>query len=120
MSILATNHYNNFDSAFVRRITYAVHLDNPDEEARYLLWSTILPKEAELEENIDFRFFAKQFELSGSNIKSILYAAAYMAGAEGTVIGTEHIVRALQYEYKKLGRLVERSAFGPYAFYLNA
>ena len=120
MSILATNHYNNFDSAFVRRITYAVHLDNPDEEARYLLWSTILPKEAELEENIDFRFFAKQFELSGSNIKSILYAVAYMAGAEGTVIGTEHIVRALQYEYKKLGRLVERSAFGPYAFYLNA
>ncbi len=119
MSILATNHYNNFDPAFVRRITYSVRLDSPDEEARYTLWTSILPREAQLEEDIPFRFLAREFELSGANIKAILYSAAYMAGAEGSAIGTRHIVRAMEYEYRKLGRFIDRDAFGKYAVYLT-
>ena len=119
MSILATNHYSSFDSAFVRRITYLLQMFSPDEEARYQLWKNILPAKAEVEEDVDFHFLAERFELSGSNIKSILYNAAFMAGAEGKKIGTEHIVRAMQYEFKKLGRLIERKAFGPYASYLE-
>ncbi len=120
MSILATNHYTNFDPAFVRRITYSVRLDSPDEEARYTLWTSILPKEAQREEGIPFRFLAREFELSGANIKAILYSAAYMAGAEGSAIGIRHIVRAMEYEYRKLGRFIDRDAFGKYAVYLTA
>ena len=120
MSILATNHYTNFDQAFMRRITYAVRLDSPDEEARYILWTTTLPKDTPMDEKIHFRFLAKQFELSGSNIKAILYSAAYMAGAEGKPVGAQHIVRAMEYEYRKLGRFIDREAFGPYAKYLTA
>ncbi len=120
MSILATNHYTNFDPAFVRRITYSVRLDSPDEEARYTLWTSILPEEAQLEEGIPFRFLAGEFDLSGANIKAILYSAAYMAGAEGTAIGIRHIVRAMEYEYRKLGRFIDREAFGKYAVYLTA
>ena len=119
MSILATNYYNNFDSAFVRRITYSVHMDRPDEDARYELWTNILPAETEIREDIDFRFLAKQFELSGSNIKAILYSAAYMAGAEEKPIGPEHIVRAMQYEFQKTGRLINRGDFGIYGMYLS-
>ncbi len=119
MSLLATNNYNNFDTAFVRRITYTVRFDSPDEEARYALWTTILPKETKVSEALDFRFFAKRFELSGSNIKSILYSAAYMAGAEGMPVGPEHIVRAIELEYQKLGRFIDPGAFGPYAKYLR-
>ena len=119
MSILATNLYTNFDTAFVRRITYAVRLDSPDEEARYILWSTMLPETARVEKDIPFRFLAKKFELSGSNIKAILFSAAYMAGAEGKDISMAHIVRAMEYEFRKLGRFIDREAFGPYAEYLS-
>ena len=119
MSILATNLYNNFDTAFVRRITYAVRLDSPDEEARYNLWITMLPETAKLEPDIPFRFLAKRFELSGANIKAILFGAAYMAGAEGKPVGMAHIVRSMEYEYRKLGRFIDREAFGPYAVYLS-
>jgi SpoVK/Ycf46/Vps4 family AAA+-type ATPase len=120
MSILATNLYTNFDTAFVRRITYAVRLDSPDEAARYTLWTTTLPKTAKLEENLPFRFLAKMFELSGSNIKAILFSASYMAGAEGKAVSTAHIVRAMEYEFRKLGRFIDREAFGPYAQYLTS
>lgn len=119
ISILATNLYNNFDTAFVRRITYAVRLDSPDEEARHTLWKTMLPASARVEEDIPFRFLAKKFELSGANIKAILFGAAYMAGAEGKPIGIGHIVRSMEYEYRKLGRFIDREAFGPYAKYLS-
>ena len=119
MSILATNHYTDFDPAFVRRITYSVRLDNPDVEARFLLWTGILPPEAKKEDDIPFRYLAEKFEFSGSNIKSILFSAAYMAGAEGVPVGIRHIVRAMEYEYRKLGRLLDRERFGPYAMYLT-
>ncbi len=119
MSLLATNHYNNFDNAFVRRITYSVHMENPDEKARLRLWTTILPKETELEEGIDFKLFARNFELSGSNIKAILHSAAYMAGVEERPVGPEHIVRAMQYEFNKLGKMINRSDFEMYGVYLR-
>ncbi len=119
MSILATNYYNNFDSAFLRRITYSVYMESPDEEARYRLWTTILPPEASLSDDIDFKLFAREFDLSGSNIKAILFSAAYMAAAEGRSIGASHIVRAMQYEYRKLGQYIDSGKFGPYASYLQ-
>ena len=119
MSILATNYYNNFDDAFVRRITYAVHMQSPDKETRYALWTTILPKTAEMEEGINFRFFADKFDLSGSNIKAILFNAAYIAGAEGSAIGARHIVRSMEYEFNKLGKLVNSSDFGEYEIYIS-
>ncbi len=119
MSILATNYYNNFDDAFVRRITFAVHMQSPDKDTRYSLWTSILPKSAKMARNIDFRFLAEKFELSGSNIKAILFNAAYMAGAEEKPIGPEHITRAMQYEFNKLGKLVNKGDFGKYSIYLQ-
>ncbi|MBQ9437819.1 MAG: ATP-binding protein, partial [Lachnospiraceae bacterium] len=118
ISILATNFYNNFDQAFVRRITYAVHLESPNEEERLALWLNILPPETPREKNIDFKFFADQFELSGSNIKAILYSASFMAGAEGVSLGPKHIVKAMKFEFEKLGRMIDGSQFGKYAVFL--
>ena len=118
MSILATNYYQNFDPAFVRRITYSVYMEKPDEERRFNLWKGILPDESELEDDIDFHFLAREFELSGSNIKAILFSAAYMAGAEGSKIGARHIVKAMEREFRKMGQLIDIGQFGKYAMYL--
>ena len=117
-SILATNHYNQFDQAFVRRIAYVVHLDSPTEEERLQLWKHTLPEQVPLENGIDFAFLAKNFELSGSNIKSILYSAAYLAGAEEKALGPQHIVAAMRCEFEKLGRLLNSTDLGNYAVFL--
>ncbi len=118
MSLLATNYYSGFDKAFVRRITYAVRLEQPDEDARLQLWTSILPSEVPMEKGIDFKFFAEQFELTGSNIKAILLSAAYMAGAQGAKLSVQHIVKAMKYEFDKLGMMPDSGKFGPYAAYL--
>ena len=117
-SILATNYYQNFDKAFVRRITYGVHLDSPSAEERLKLWLKTLPKTVPMVEGIDFEMLAENLELSGSNIKSILYSAAYIAGAEEKKVGPSHIARALKYEYDKLGKMLDFSDLGPYAGYV--
>ncbi|MBQ3104932.1 MAG: ATP-binding protein [Lachnospiraceae bacterium] len=119
ITILATNRFDHFDSAFVRRITYTVPLEKPGEEERLQLFKTILPPQAKREEEPDFAFFAKQFELTGSNIKAVLYNAAFMAAAEGRGITNADIARAIKYESTKLGKMVMAAEFGPYASFVQ-
>ena len=118
MSILATNFYSGFDKAFVRRITYAVRMEQPDAAMRLKLWTSVLPQTVPMEKTIDFSFFAEQFELTGSNIKAIMLSAAYMAGAEGGKLSAKHIVIAMKYEFDKLGMMPDSGKFGPYAQFL--
>ena len=42
-----------------------------------------------------------------------------MAGVEERPIGPAHIVRAMQYEFGKLGKMIDRSDFGIYGAYLR-
>lgn len=118
ITILATNRFDNFDTAFVRRITYTVRLEKPDEAERLRLFQTIMPPQAKREEELDFVFFSRKFELTGSNIKAVLYNAAFMAAAEGKGICNGHIARAIKYEYTKLGKVVTATEFGKYASYV--
>ncbi len=118
MTILATNLYHNFDTAFVRRITYVVHIDSPDEPTRLRLWQHTLPDTMPIASDVDFEFLAERFELSGSNIKSILHTAAYMAGAADRAISMADMITALRYELEKLGRIIDSSDFDNYGVYL--
>jgi len=112
ISILATNYVNNVDDAFKRRIKFMINFVFPTAEVRLKLWKTIIPKTAALEEEIDFEFFADNFELSGSNIKEILTNAAYMAASENTGIANRHIVEAVKLNYKKYGKILIKEDFG--------
>ncbi|HJA49138.1 MAG TPA: ATP-binding protein [Candidatus Agathobaculum intestinipullorum] len=117
MTILATNLSNNFDPAFMRRITYTVRFEMPDEAMRLRLWQKNLPPAAPRAEGLDLAFFAKTFALSGSAIKQILLNAAYMAAMEEKPISARHLVRAVKYDAIKSGRICEREQFGVYASY---
>ncbi len=118
MTILATNLYHNFDSAFVRRITYVVHIDSPDEDTRLRLWKHTLPESMPISSDVDFEFLAERFELSGSNIKAILHTAAYMAGAKDRPITMADVIISLRYELEKLGRIIDSTDFDNYGVYL--
>lgn len=120
ISILATNLYNNFDNAFLRRLTFAVHFEKPDEKMRLRLWTTILPREVPVDPAVDFQFLAENFELSGSNIKAVLYNAVYMAASQGKALSMEHIVRSMKYELEKIGKMANMADFGMYGYYLKS
>ncbi len=129
ITILATNLLQNFDPAILRRLTYSIRFEQPNQQTRLELWNKILPQTVRFSEALDIGYFAEKFELSGSNIKAILYNAAYMAAVQmqaddqqldGTiVIQPVHLVRAIQMEYDKLGMYLQRSDLGVYGDCLN-
>lgn len=112
ITILATNYVNNIDDAFKRRIKFMVNFVFPGETVRYQLWTTIIPKKIRYEEEIDFEFFAKKFELSGSNIKEILTNAAYIAASEGRGLANRDVVESIRMNFAKYGKILTREDFG--------
>ena len=84
----------------------------PTPDVRLLLWNKILPKALPCEEDIDFAFFAEQFELSGSSIKEILTNAAFLAAAGGRGLKNEDIVEAIRLNFAKYGRVMTKEDFG--------
>ena len=112
ITILATNYVNNIDDAFKRRIKFMINFVFPTADVRLKLWKKILPDSALTDEQIDFEFFAENFELSGSNIKEILTNAAYLAAADGTGIRNSHIIEAVKLNFSKYGKILTDSDFG--------
>lgn len=111
ITILATNYANNIDDAFKRRIKFMVNFVFPNADVRLDLWKTIIPKEACVDEELDFEFYANHFELSGSNIKEILNNAAFIAASEGCGICNRHIVESIKINYAKYGKLLTKDDF---------
>ena len=76
--IFATNFIENFDPAFMRRISIHVKFELPDEDCRKKLWQMYIPKE--LPNNIDIDEIAKNFSgISGSDIANAMLNSAFKA-----------------------------------------
>lgn len=118
ITIMTTNLLENLDQAFFRRISYVIHFPIPDENSRKLIWQKIYPKEAPIGDDVDFNFLAKKFEISGGNIKNVVITSTFMAAAESQKIGMKHIIKALEYEMKKQGKMMSKSDFGEYGYLL--
>jgi hypothetical protein len=111
LAILATNISRNIDSAFVRRIQHVVEFPFPDAAHRERIWRAMFPPEAPLDVDVDFPFLARQFELSGGNIRNVVAAAAFFAAENDRPISMEHLVRATAREFQKMGKLPSRAEF---------
>jgi SpoVK/Ycf46/Vps4 family AAA+-type ATPase len=114
LAILATNLRANVDEAFARRLDMVVDFPTPDVELRRALWDRCLAPGVPRGDDLDIDFCARAFELSGGNIRSIAITSAYMAADSGEPVGMADLIRAVQREYRKLGRLVVASEFGEY------
>ena len=66
------------------------------------------------DDDLDLGFLARQFKLSGGNIRNICVAAAYLAAADGRSVSMSDLIRATEREYQKLGRLTVEAEFGQY------
>jgi hypothetical protein len=104
LAVLASNLKGNIDEAFARRLSVVVDFPDPDEEHRRRLWVRLLG-EAPLDADVEFDFLAAAFPLTGGNIRNIAVTASYLAAADGTAVTMGCLIRGVQIEYRKLGRL---------------
>lgn len=116
MVILATNIARNFDPAFMRRITVSIQFEMPDEKMRRLLWQDMLKDTGLGENEMLLSNLASQFELSGSNIKSVVRNAVHLALMENRELRAADLVAALKIEYEKMGRIMNMSDMVPFLF----
>jgi AAA+ superfamily predicted ATPase len=114
ITILATNLRRNMDEAFVRRMRFIVEFPFPDEFHRYKIWQVHFPDEAPRDDDIDFKFLARQLKLTGGNIRNIAINASFLAASNGGRIGMEHLIHAAKGELRKMGKLCVKSDFGKY------
>jgi hypothetical protein len=120
LAILATNLRANVDDAFARRLDMVVDFPVPDADQRLALWDRCLAPAVPRSAGLDLAFCAQAFELSGGNIRSIAITAAYLAADSGRPVSMTDLINAIQREYRKLGRLVVASEFGPYYSLIGA
>jgi AAA+ superfamily predicted ATPase len=112
--ILATNLHKNLDEAFARRMHFSVEFPFPEEEDRYRIWQKAFPETAPLSRDIDLAFMARQFKITGGNIKNIALSAAFLAVEDSGIVTMEHLIRATKREYQKMGKLCTEADFGGY------
>lgn len=76
--IFATNFIENFDPAFMRRISFHVKFELPDVECRNKLWKLYVPRE--MPTDLDFDEISEKYDgVSGSDIANAVLAAAFKA-----------------------------------------
>jgi hypothetical protein len=114
LTLLATNLRHNLDEAFVRRLSFCVSFPFPEEGERRRIWERCWPAEAPLDDDVDLGFLARQFKLTGGNIRNVVIAAAFTAAADGGRVTMPHLIRGVRREYQKMGKTCAESDFGPY------
>ncbi|SKB73028.1 ATPase family associated with various cellular activities (AAA) [Lachnospiraceae bacterium] len=117
--VLATNLLQNIDEAFLRRITFVVHFPFPDKVSREEIFHRTFPKGMPLSDDIDWKFIAGKFELSGGYIKNIVLSASFLAAEEGTIVSMRHMINAAVDEMRKNGIVVVRETLAEYADLLD-
>ena len=106
IAILTTNLRRNLDEGFTRRLTFTVHFPFPDGASRRRIWAGIWPAATPLADDVDLDFLARQFKLSGGNIKNIALAAAFLAAEDSSSVMMDHLLQATRREYQKMGKML--------------
>lgn len=112
--ILASNLSRNIDEAFSRRIQFHVEFPMPAEPHREKLWRGMFPPQAPLADDVDFAFLARQFQMTGGQIRTVSVDAAFVAAADGRRITMPLIVKAVARHFVKQGRMPTSHEFQHY------
>jgi SpoVK/Ycf46/Vps4 family AAA+-type ATPase len=127
IAILSTNRKNNIDEAFIRRIRYVVEYPRPDTAQRLVLWQRLIdelaatraPDEVKFQlPPADLKQLASTIELTGAQIKYAVLAAVFAARRDSARIGMKHLLRGIDRELMKEGRVLsqrERERFADHA-----
>ena len=104
LAILTTNLRANLDEAFQRRLDAIVDFEEPDADARLIIWSKALGPFEGTVAKADLKKLAG-LDITGGSIRSAVVSAAYYAAADHAAMTRAHLLRGLQEEWRKAGRL---------------
>ena len=107
VAILTTNLKKEMDTAFMRRIRFAIQFPFPDVVTREQIWQRVFPSETPLEK-VDVPKLAK-LEVAGGNIHNIALNAAFLAAETSEAITMAHLAKAARRELGKLEKTVRES-----------
>jgi SpoVK/Ycf46/Vps4 family AAA+-type ATPase len=105
VAILTSNLDGAIDPAFKRRLSLRLQFPFPDEDTRVRLWASHVTPETPIAGDFDFVDLARRFPLSGGYIRNCALRAAFLAAHEATPMGQQHLLRAIQLEYREMGKL---------------
>ncbi|WP_428263084.1 AAA family ATPase [Haliangium sp.] len=105
VAILTTNMEGSIDKAFKRRMSLRLAFPFPDEDMRVRLWAAHIPPEVPTEGDFDFADLARRFPMSGGYIRNSALRAAFLAAQEDLPMTHEHLERAINLEYREMGKL---------------
>jgi len=105
VAILTSNLDGAIDPAFKRRLSLRLQFPFPDEDTRLRLWSSHVTPQTPTIGDFDFHELARRFPLSGGYIRNCALRAAFLAAHEGRPLRQEHLLRAVQLEYREMGKL---------------
>ncbi|WP_091456288.1 ATP-binding protein [Actinokineospora iranica] len=114
IAVLTTNLRANVDPAFTRRLDVIADFPMPDAPHRRALWDRCLGTALPRADDLDLEFCAERFELAGGSIRACAVTAAYLAAEADSPVTMADVIAAVRQEYRKLGRLVLASEFGPW------
>lgn len=111
--ILATNHDENMDEAFTRRILTHIQVPLPDAKACRVLWERSIPSSFQYEYKALPEQLGNEFALTGGNISNIIKQACLKAKEMGTHIISyeEHLKEFIEYEFIKEKRDYKNVSF---------
>ncbi|MFI1166310.1 ATP-binding protein [Streptomyces sp. NPDC020801] len=105
LAVLTTNLRSNMDSAFTRRFDEVIEFQSPEPEVRARLWRAFLG--AERADICDIDHLAARFGLAGGSIRAAVETAAFAAAAEDRDVSMRDLLKGVEVEYRKLGRLFD-------------
>lgn len=106
-TVLATNRMADLDEAFIRRFHFILDFPMPGPSERRRIWEGMLPRVAAREPGIDLDALARDYDISGGEIRNSVLSAAFIAAGEGVPIGLRHLKRGLRRELLKSGRVLD-------------
>ena len=106
-TVLATNRMADLDEAFTRRFHFILDFSMPGPPERRRIWEGMLPREAAREPGIDLDALARDYDISGGEIRNSVLSAAFIAAGQGVPIGLRHLKRGLRRELLKTGRVLD-------------
>jgi SpoVK/Ycf46/Vps4 family AAA+-type ATPase len=110
LAILTTNLKETIDTAFLRRIRFAVSFPFPDAGQRAEIWRRIFPGQTPTD-GLDVGRLAR-LNIPGGNIHNIALYAAFLAADAGEPVRMSHLQRAAQVEFGKLERPLAETELG--------
>ncbi|WP_428269824.1 ATP-binding protein [Haliangium sp.] len=115
LAVLTSNLRAALDTAFLRRLRFAIEFPFPETAQRVELWRRAFPDTAPTQ-GLDIDRLAT-IQLCGGNIRNISLNAAFLAADAGQPITMDHVIDAARAEFVKLERpfagLTRPKAAGP-------